>query len=471
MSSDQSPPSQRPLLPEFDACFSHSSSSATSARREMKWGLWSPHDAAWMRLVRRNYEQHHRRSATTTTDSSSLIPRTLHHIWLGSPLPEACARLRESWLSRHEGWTARLWGDADVEAFGLENQEAYDAAGNFGEKSDILRYEILLRHGGVYVDVDFLCLGAFDELHRHYELYAGVSNTGTFELNNGLVGCRPDHPIMRDIVNRIREYSPGANKLPQQRGTGSHDSSPVSIGVADLLSSSLAGGDLRNQAGGVLTASEAEGAGAAGVGVKAPTMSPGVVAGGGSGGGFGGCGDPLAALVGALGAGGGGGGLLGGFLGGDDQTRLEAAVTVEPGSETATIIKTGPGVFTRAVMEWMVTATDDASRSAVELAEGEKELAGAKIELAEGGKELAEAKIELAEAIAELAEGTSPAVAAAARVMLLPPSYFYPVPNNAEGNLIGNGGEDGVRERAGRFFSEESLAAHLWGRSWQRGIS
>lgn len=75
-------------------------------------------------------------------DSSSLIPRTIHHIWLGSSLPEACARLRESWLSRHEGWTARLWRDADVEAFGLENQEAYDAAGNFGEKSDILRYEV-----------------------------------------------------------------------------------------------------------------------------------------------------------------------------------------------------------------------------------------------------------------------------------------------------------------------------------------
>lgn len=36
----------------------------------------------------------------------------------------------------------RLWGDADVEEFGLENREAYDAAGNFGEKSDILRYEV-----------------------------------------------------------------------------------------------------------------------------------------------------------------------------------------------------------------------------------------------------------------------------------------------------------------------------------------
>lgn len=48
--------------------------------------------------------------------------------------------------------------------------------------------QILLRHGGLYVDVDFLCLASFEPLHRRYDFYTGLSNTGTFELNNGLVG-------------------------------------------------------------------------------------------------------------------------------------------------------------------------------------------------------------------------------------------------------------------------------------------
>lgn len=56
-------------------------------------------------------------------------------------------------------------------------------------------------------------------------------------------------------------------------------------------------------------------------------------------------------------------------------------------------------------------------------------------------------------------------------MMILPPSYLYPIPNNAvaaiEGSLIGDGMENGIRERAGDFFSAESLATHLWGRSWQ----
>lgn len=88
-----------------------------------------------------------------------LIPLKIHHIWLGSPLPEAFARLRESWLARHVGhsgqgrgqergngsstpWEVRLWTDADINAFGLENRGAFDAAQNFGQKSDILRYEV-----------------------------------------------------------------------------------------------------------------------------------------------------------------------------------------------------------------------------------------------------------------------------------------------------------------------------------------
>lgn len=67
---------------------------------------------------------------------------------------------------------------------------------------------------------------------------------------------------------------------------------------------------------------------------------------------------------------------------------------------------------------------------------------------------------------------TAAAAAPAAAVMILPPSYLYPIPNNAAaakaGVLIGDGTESGVHERAGDFIFAESLAVHLWGRSWQQ---
>ena len=41
---------------------------------------------------------------------------------------------------------------------------AADPARNLAERADVLRYEILRRHGGVYVDVDVECLRPLDDL-------------------------------------------------------------------------------------------------------------------------------------------------------------------------------------------------------------------------------------------------------------------------------------------------------------------
>lgn len=55
--------------------------------------------------------------------------------------------------------------------------------------------QILYHFGGVYVDADMECLASLDDLHEsistgtgHLTFYTGFSNTGTIELNNGLIG-------------------------------------------------------------------------------------------------------------------------------------------------------------------------------------------------------------------------------------------------------------------------------------------
>lgn len=44
------------ILPVFQSCFP----SNEPGLRPMRWGLWSPHDRRWMRLVEDNYEANHR---------------------------------------------------------------------------------------------------------------------------------------------------------------------------------------------------------------------------------------------------------------------------------------------------------------------------------------------------------------------------------------------------------------------------
>lgn len=48
------------LLPGFRSCFRKHS---VGYSREMRWGLWSPHDRDWMTLVEDNYERHHRKQS------------------------------------------------------------------------------------------------------------------------------------------------------------------------------------------------------------------------------------------------------------------------------------------------------------------------------------------------------------------------------------------------------------------------
>ena len=46
----------------------------------------------------------------------------------------------------------------------MVNRAAFDSAESFAMKSDILRYELLLRYGGLYCDLDFECLRSIKPL-------------------------------------------------------------------------------------------------------------------------------------------------------------------------------------------------------------------------------------------------------------------------------------------------------------------
>src|SRR5439155_22420530 len=86
-----------------------------------------------------------------------LIPRILHQIWVGpDPLPEEFARYRETWLQRHPEWEHHLWTENNLPP-DLRRPEAYERLRAPAERSDILRYEVLWRWGGVYGDADFEC--------------------------------------------------------------------------------------------------------------------------------------------------------------------------------------------------------------------------------------------------------------------------------------------------------------------------
>jgi len=141
-----------------------------------------------------------------TFHAQTRVPMRIHQIWLGSPFPEKYRAFQESWKKYHPDWEYYLWTDAELEKFNLYNRALYDASTNYGEKSDIARYEILHKMGGLYVDTDFECLKPFDLFNHCYDFYIGIQplDTAYVQLGIGLIGATAGHPLLKQVIERMR---------------------------------------------------------------------------------------------------------------------------------------------------------------------------------------------------------------------------------------------------------------------------
>jgi mannosyltransferase OCH1-like enzyme len=158
----------------------------------------------WWRDMKKWYEANS--LAVVHPAAQAKIPKIIHQVWVGpNPFPERFKKAQESIRKFHPEWECKLWTDADVEPFGLVNKKLFDEAENYGEKSDIFRYEILDRYGGVYFDVDIECIKSFDVLHHCYEFYTGIVHRGSPGFGIGVIGCTPGHPIIQLCITSMQD--------------------------------------------------------------------------------------------------------------------------------------------------------------------------------------------------------------------------------------------------------------------------
>jgi mannosyltransferase OCH1-like enzyme len=145
-----------------------------------------------------------------------VIPHVFHQIWLGpEPLPRAHAEYGWSWANHHPGWELRLWTEENLPG-DLERKEIYELLRRPAERSDMLRLELLDRHGGVYVDTDFECRRSIEPLLDGVRFFCAYIDPG--RVNNALIGSAPGHPLLE---RGIRELRPRTTFGPvDKEGTG-----------------------------------------------------------------------------------------------------------------------------------------------------------------------------------------------------------------------------------------------------------
>lgn len=127
------------------------------------------------------------------------IPRILHRIVLGEE-PAKSAEYWQRFRDLHPEWQLITHTDPlNPDAFPLTSPY-WDRAVSVAQVADLVRFEVLLRWGGVYVDWDVEPLRSFDPL-------LGIGAFSAWEDSRsvafGVIGAPPEHPAIRATLDEM----------------------------------------------------------------------------------------------------------------------------------------------------------------------------------------------------------------------------------------------------------------------------
>lgn len=149
------------------------------------------------------------------------IPKIMHFIYVKNPPPKGMKERMEVWQAYHPDWELKFWDDAAINKLKLINQKQYNRAQNPGEKSDIVRYEILYREGGVYIDQDIDCLGNIEIFGQLCDFWCSCALDSYFTSFNGLIASAPKHCVLEALIDEIGHLKrPAKHAEEVQENTG-----------------------------------------------------------------------------------------------------------------------------------------------------------------------------------------------------------------------------------------------------------
>jgi hypothetical protein len=153
-----------------------------------------------------------------------MIPRTFHQVWIGpKPVPERFKAWAATWTRHNPGWELALWTDRPAAHAGpwtvvrelppLINAhllprlpEIVNARPAVAAMSDMIRYEIVAREGGVYLDTDCECFRPCAEVFEPLTLFCADECGGLGGWpGNYLFGATPGHPAMWTVVRELAD--------------------------------------------------------------------------------------------------------------------------------------------------------------------------------------------------------------------------------------------------------------------------
>jgi mannosyltransferase OCH1-like enzyme len=144
-----------------------------------------------------------------------MIPKIIHQTWKTSQVPKKWSPFVDKVKAFNPDWHYILWTDDDNDQFvKKEYPDFYNVFRGFSKgimRADVIRYLIMYKIGGVYLDLDYEVLHPFDfgdntlvlPLNRSVE-FGDQQN----ELGNCFFASAPGHQFWKDVINDLTENPP-----------------------------------------------------------------------------------------------------------------------------------------------------------------------------------------------------------------------------------------------------------------------
>jgi mannosyltransferase OCH1-like enzyme len=142
-------------------------------------------------------------SNVKTGSNVSRIPKIIHQLWIGDKPPPT--KMMDTWRDMNPEFEYIRWTEDLIREKKLkfECKKRIQEMDEINGKADIMRWEILWRYGGVFIDADSFCIEPIDDTLMNTQAFAGWEHE---ELRPGLVatgtmGFPPDHALPRAAID------------------------------------------------------------------------------------------------------------------------------------------------------------------------------------------------------------------------------------------------------------------------------
>lgn len=142
------------------------------------------------------------------------IPRIIHFTIPKIASPEQLANI-ENARQLHPGWEIKVWQDPlDRGPFRLAKY--WDKANSGAQLADLIRLEVVLKHGGFYIDSDFIIHRSLEPLRIYPFLIASEDGLA---LTQAFFAAAPNSPPLAHLIDKLDRNEPDWT-LPPDVTTG-----------------------------------------------------------------------------------------------------------------------------------------------------------------------------------------------------------------------------------------------------------